>query len=152
MNKSNKKVFDLSEDYESILPVIGEEIRFGDTLIIQSVESLGMTIKQSVEYLLLLENEGIDFKSIREPYLNSEYKGSQFLNGLKVLDEASKRTLSKNSSIIKGSGAKLGSYNVGKEREILGMYGFTKNISLISKELEVSRNTIYKTLKRNNLK
>ena len=149
MNKNNSRLFPITGLSDMEIPFIGED----NTLRVDSIKVLNKTTKQLVEYLLMLYSEGIIFESIREPYFNSNtQEGSQLIEGLRAIHEASKRTLSDKSKSIKGSGAKEGSYNEDKDASIVGMYAVTQNVSAIATALDVSRNTVYKSIKRHNLK
>lgn len=171
MNKNNRKVFGYVSEYgdESIttqcgylascdevlfkLPVIGESIRKGDTLKVDQIKVLGMTIKQSVEYLVELNSNGIDLESLTESWFNTDLIGNDVVyEALKSIREANKSSLSRKSKEIKGSGAKMGSYNKEVNAAIVGMYVVTQNVSAIATALNVSRNTVYKSLNRNKLK
>ena len=153
MNKNNSKVFPVTGLSDMELPIIGEDIRCGDTLRVICIKHLNKTTKQLVDYLLLLDNKGIIFESINEPYFNfNTEEGSQLIEGLRAIREASKTTLSNNSKSIKGAGAKEGSYNKDKDAAIVGMYAYTQNVSAIAAALDVSRNTVYKSIDRHNLK
>ena len=44
------------------IPVLNEEIRFGDTLVVSQIKCLGKTTKQCVDYLLQLDEEGVVFR------------------------------------------------------------------------------------------
>lgn len=154
MNKNNKRVFHISEgDMIFELPIIGEEVRMGDTVMVESIDDLQMTFKQIAEYLFLLDSEGIIFKSTREPCFDLDTPdGKQFIHTVKKMREASKRTLSNNSRNNKGSGRPLDSNDEDKAARILGMWSYTDNKSKISREAEVSRNLIDRVLERNGLK
>ena len=67
------------------MPIIGEDIRSGDTLIVGDIKSLKKTVRQLVEYLLTLDREGINFESIQEPYLSSNTKeGKHLIQGFDI--------------------------------------------------------------------
>jgi len=149
----NKRSITIKKSNTPILPRIGEEIRLGDTLIVNEVKELRMTVKQLVNYFLLLDNEGITFESIREPYINSNTdEGKHLLKSLKVIYAANKYHLSENSKGIKGAGRKEGSFDESMEAAVIGMYGVNKNISEIARTFDIERNTVDAHLKRNNLK
>ena len=136
-----------------VLPVIGEEIRLGDTLTVYEIKDLRMTVKQLVDYFLLLDSEGIVLKSIKQPYIDSDTRdGKCLLKSLKIIQGANKYHLSENSKGITNSGRKEGSFDESMEAAVLGMYGVNKNTSEIARTFKINRNTVDSHLKRNNLK
>ena len=136
------------------LPIIGEEIRLGDTLIVIDLVSLRKTTNQIIEFLYSLHNEGIYFKSIKEPYFDTDTKegerGARWINSIR---QANKYHLSENSKNIEGSGRKKDSFDKDTELAVLAMYKVNPNVSAIATALNIgSRDTVYRHLKRNNLK
>ena len=93
------------------------------------------------------------FESIQESFLNSNTpEGKHLIKSLKVMRDANKNTLSKNSLRIVGSGRRKGSYDESVEAAVLAIYKVTQNVTAIARTLELgSKNTVYKHLRRNGI-
>ena len=148
----NKRSITIKKSNAPILPIIGEEIRLGDTLIVNELRDLRMTSSQLIKYFILLDDKGIILESITEPYINSNTKeGKALIECLKVVYTANKYHLSENSKGITNSGRKKDSYVKSVEAEVLGMWAVTHNKSEIARVLGIERNTVTSHLKRNKL-
>lgn len=134
-----------------------QQIQVGDTLVVYSLEKLGLKLNQLAPLFNNIKSRGINFKSIREVVFDTNTQMGesifQIVYILKELEESiqSERTivgLEKARRRGKIGGRKFGSYDKGKASAALLLYQKGDSIKDILTKLHMSRATFYRNIKK----
>lgn len=134
-----------------------DHLRNGDVLMVYSLDRLGRTSKELITLLSDFKEKGIQFKSLREGVFDTTSAMGeavfQIIAILKAMEvqvrsERTKDGLKAARARGKNGGRPKGTYNRTKAGAAVTRYNQGIPISVITKDLEISRSTLYDYLRK----
>jgi DNA invertase Pin-like site-specific DNA recombinase len=147
--------------YRPELEKLLSKIHSNDTLVVYSLDRLGLTVKQLIDLITDFKTRQIHFKSISEVVFNTTSPmGEAILQIIAILKAMEvninrERTLSGLSAARsrgKNGGRPMGSYNKITAAAAVSLYQKQVPVSDILSTLKISRATLYNYLKYENIK
>ncbi|MEM6734434.1 MAG: recombinase family protein [Bacteroidota bacterium] len=140
--------------------LVQDKMREGDTLVVESVGRLGLTIKELINLLDYLKVKDIAFISLKERIDTSTAMGQALMQNVAILKQMEveilrERTMERpKSARARGrkGGRPKGTYNKIKANAAARQYTQGVPVGQIIKDLEISTSTLYNYLRREGVK
>jgi len=133
-----------------------EQLRFGDTLIVWRLDRLGRSVRDLIDWVTTLENEGVGFISLQESIDTTTSNGKLVFHLFAALAEFERNLISERTraglEAARARGRKGGRPNAldaEKRKLVVDLYNQKKmQVNTLCKMMGISKPTLYSYLKK----
>lgn len=134
-----------------------DQVRKGDVVVVWKLDRLGRSVKQLIETVAILDNAGVQLKSLTENIIDTTSPSGKLVFGVFTVmaeferDMLRQRTMAglaaaKKRGRVGGKPRSLDAAKIKKARVMLNSGQYTK--TEVAQELGVSRHTLWRSLNR----